>query len=725
VAEPVDDYFTATISAMDGSHRAVDDAIPAGSSLSVPDWLALFDAQLGSRHLDLAARWLRSQGKGYYTIGSSGHEGNAAVAAALRPTDPALLHYRSGGFFLARAAQVGGTEPLRDVLLGLVAATEEPIAGGRHKVFGRHDLSIIPQTSTIASHLPRAVGVAFSIARAKKLGVASPWPDDAVTVCSFGDASVNHSTAVGAINAALHSAYQGVPMPLLFVCEDNGIGISVNTPRKWIAQTYGNRDGLRYFEADGSDLSATFDAASAAASWARTQRRPAFLHLRMVRLMGHAGSDYEPAYRRPDEITADYDRDPVLCTAKALVDAGVLTPAEALDRYEVKRATVIEVAGQVAELAQLDSGSAVMEPLQAGLDEAAATCPASLTAAVRSGEPDAPLTVALAINRVLHDILDRYPEAMIFGEDVARKGGVYGVTRGLLGKTSSARVFDTLLDEQSILGLALGAGVSGLLPIPEIQYLAYFHNASDQIRGEAATLQFFSNRQYRNPMVVRVAGYGYQKGFGGHFHNDDSIAAIRDIPGVVIASPARPDDAAAMLHTCVAAAKAAGVVCVFLEPIALYHTRDLYDDGDDGWLATYPDAGVPIGRARTYGDGSDLTILTFGNGLRMSLRVARRLESLRIHARVVDLRWLAPLPVDDMMRESEATGRVLIVDETRKTGGVGEGVLAMLLEHGYTSAVDRVASKDSFIPLGDAALEVLLSEDTIEAAAVKLARGQR
>jgi 2-oxoisovalerate dehydrogenase E1 component len=179
-----------------------------------------------------------------------------------------------------------------------------------------------------------------------------------------------------------------------------------------------------------------------------------------------------------------------------------------------------------------------------------------------------------------------------------------------------------------------------------------------------------------------------------------------------------------MLHTCAAAAKAAGVVCVFLEPIALYHTRDLYDDGDEGWLARYPDAGVPIARARTYSDGTDLTILTFGNGLRMSLRVARRLESLGVRARVVDLRWLAPLPVEDMMREASVTGRVLIVDETRKTGGVGEGVLAALLEHGYSGAVDRVASMDSFIPLGDAALEVLLSEETIEAAAVKLAQGR-
>jgi 2-oxoisovalerate dehydrogenase E1 component len=724
VAEPIDEYFTATISAMTGSARRRDDHEPVrdGSSMTTRVCLALFDNALSSRHLDLGARYLRSQGKGYYTIGSSGHEGNSALAAALRPTDPALLHYRSGAFYLARAALVEGREALRDVLLGLVAATDEPISGGRHKVFGRYDLHIIPQTSTIASHLPRAVGVAFSIARARKLGVACAWPEDAVTVCSFGDASVNHSTAVGAINTALHAAYQGVPMPLLFVCEDNGIGISVPTPRGWIGQTYGGRDGLAYFAADGSDLPSTFDAATAAAEWVRTRRRPAFLHLRTVRLMGHAGSDYEPAYRRADEIMAEYNRDPVLCTAKLLIDTGVLTPADVLDRYEATRANVIELADRIAELPQLDSAHAVMEPLRAAADDAQTAVPASLAASIRSADTDTPITVATAINRALYDVLDRYPEAMIFGEDVARKGGVYGVTRGLQSATSSARVFDTLLDEQSILGLALGAGVSGLLPIPEIQYLAYFHNAADQIRGEAATLQFFSNRQYRNPMVVRVAAYGYQKGFGGHFHNDNSIAAMRDIPGVVIASPAKPDDAAAMLHTCVAAASEAGAVCLFLEPIALYHTRDLYDENDGGWLAPYPESGVAVGRARTYGEGTDLTILTFGNGLRMSLRVARKLASADIRARVVDLRWLAPLPVEDMLREARVTGRVLIVDETRETGGVGEGVLAALVKHGFAGRLDRVAGSDSFIPLGDAALHVLLSEDTIEAAATKLVR---
>ena len=149
-------------------------------------------------------------------------------------------------------------------------------------------------------------------------------------------------------------------------------------------------------------------------------------------------------------------------------------------------------------------------------------------------------------------------------------------------------MFDTLLDEQSILGLGLGAGVCGLVPIPEIQYLAYLHNAEDQLRGEAASLSFFSNGQYRNGMVVRIAGYGYQKGFGGHFHNDNAVAVLRDIPGLVIASPGHPADAAPMLRTCAAAAAVDGTVSVFLEPIARYHTRDLHEAGDDGWTAAYP-----------------------------------------------------------------------------------------------------------------------------------------
>jgi len=677
----------------------------------------LFDVQVASRHCDLAARWLRGQGKGYYTIGSAGHESNAAVAMALQPTDPALLHYRSGGFYLARAG-LGG---VRDILAGVVASTEEPIAGGRHKVFGRHDLAVIPQTSTIASHLPRALGVAFAIGRSARLAIESPWPADALAVCSFGDASANHNVTTGTVNAALHCAHQRLPLPLLFVCEDNGLGISVRTPTGWIESAYGSRPHLRYESVDGTDPEAVLNLTAELGGWVRTHRRPAFLHLRTVRFGGHAGTDAEAGYRTPAEIRADHGRDPILATARRLVDAGH-NPLALVERHDEVRERVYDTARTVAEWPQLSTADEVIAPL-------APRRPTAVAAAVRAGSAPAervPLTLAQALNATLGDLLRDHPNLLVFGEDVAAKGGVYGVTKGLLAQAGAARVFDTLLDETSILGLANGAAISGYLPVAEIQYVAYLHNAEDQLRGEAATLQFFSTGQYRNGMVVRIAGLGYQEGFGGHFHNDDSLTVLRDIPGIVVGVPARPDDGAAMLRTMVAAAQVDGSVCVLVEPIARYHTVDLIEPGDRLWLATPdPTAHVPIGTAHTYpavtaGEPDRLTILTFGNGVFMSLRVQRRLAAQGIHARVVDMRWVCPLPVDDIVREAQATGAVLVVDETRQSGGVAEGVLAALIDAGYQGRMARVASKDSFIPLGDAAKLVLLSEAEIEAAAHRL-----
>jgi 2-oxoisovalerate dehydrogenase E1 component len=719
-AADLDQHFIQTVGGLPGGPARPDGAAPVrqGSGLGGDTLLAIFDAQAQSRHLDFAARWLQQQGRGFYTISSAGHEGNAAVAVALRPSDPALLHYRSGGFYCARAHQVSGIDPVRDVLLGVAASADEPIAGGRHKVFGRAELAVIPVTSTIASHLPRALGLALGIGRAAKLNADCRWPRDAVTVASFGDASVNHSTAVGAINAACYAAYQGIPVPLLMVCEDNGIGISVPTPRGWIAAAYHDRPGLDYLAADGCDPVATYDAAVMAAWTARVKRRPVFLHLSVVRFLGHAGSDAETAYRSPADLAADLDRDPLVATAATAVRCGLLTPGEAVARYVAIGGLVLEAAAQALASRPLDGAAEVMAPL-------APRHPDRVAEAARRGPATAvaePVTLAQAVNLALGELLKTHPGMCVFGEDVGRKGGVYGVTKGLQRRFGPARVFDTLLDEQSILGLALGGGLTGLLPVPEIQYLAYLHNAEDQIRGEAATQQFFSSGQFRNPMVLRVAGYAYQKGFGGHFHNDNAVGVLRDIPGLVIASPSRPDDAAAMLRTCLAAAAVDGSVCVFLEPIALYHTRDLHSDGDGGWLAPYPrpDAHVPVGRARTYGEGRDLTVVTFGNGLRMSLRVGKRLAIRGIDARVVDLRWLAPLPAEDVLHEAGATGRVLVVDETRRTAGVAEGIVTALVDAGYRGTISRVTSEDSFVPLGHAAEAVLLDEPTIEKAAVDL-----
>jgi 2-oxoisovalerate dehydrogenase E1 component len=326
--------------------------------------------------------------------------------------------------------------------------------------------------------------------------------------------------------------------------------------------------------------------------------------------------------------------------------------------------------------------------------------------------------MAALINLGLHDLMAKYPEAVLFGEDVAKKGGVYNVTTGLEAAFGPGRVFNTLLDETTILSLAIGAGQLGLLPLPEIQYLAYYHNAEDQIRGEACSLQFFSKGQYRNPMVVRVQGWSYQKGFGGHFHNDNSIAAMRDVPGLVIATPSRGDDAVKMLRTLLALAIVDGRVSIMIEPIALYMTRDLYEPKDGLWQFPYPAPGefIPLGEGAVYHeDARDLTILTFANGVYMSLRAAKTLQEKHgISARVVDLRWLNPLNEEFIVSQAQATGRVLVMDESRKTGGLAEAILALLYERcGGSLQAARLNALDTYVPLGPAANCVLPTEEDI------------
>jgi len=178
---------------------------------------------------------------------------------ATRTDDIAFLHYRDGAFQLARAQKAGNTDMPRDMLRSFACATSDPISGGRHKVLGSAPLMIPPQTSTIASHLPKAIGAAYSIGAARRQAPEHQrLKTDAIAICTFGDASLNHSTAQGALNSAGWTAIQGAPLPLLFVCEDNGIGISTRTPEGWVEASVAHRPGLRYFKANALDLYETY-----------------------------------------------------------------------------------------------------------------------------------------------------------------------------------------------------------------------------------------------------------------------------------------------------------------------------------------------------------------------------------------------------------------------------------------------------------------------------------
>jgi len=669
---------------------------------------------------------MQKVGQGFYTIGSSGHEGMAAVASALRVDDMAFLHYRDGAFQTRRSAMVPGTTPTWDMLLSFSTAKADPISGGRHKVLGSRPLMIPPQTSTIASHLPKAVGAAYSIGLAKRRPPEHKiLADDSIVMCSFGDASSNHSTAQGAINTACWTSYQSISMPMLFVCEDNGIGISTRTPGGWINANFANKPGLKYFRANGLDLFNTFRAASEAAEYVRTRKKPAFLHLTLVRLYGHAGADLQQSYLAKSVFEAWEDDDPLLHSARLLIEHGALTSDEVLAIYTETEAQCTRVAEEVIKQPRLKTASEVMVAIVPPDRECKPTNgpDPDARAAAFGGEVkqmENPQPMSRLINWALTDLMLEFPEVVMMGEDIGRKGGVYGVTQKLCDRFGSNRMIDTLLDEQSILGLAIGMAHNGFIPMPEIQFLAYLHNAEDQLRGEAATLPFFSNGQFTNPMVLRIAGFGYQKGFGGHFHNDNSLAVLRDIPGIVIACPSHGADAAMMLRTCVKLAREEQRVVVVVEPIALYPMRDLHEDKDGGWMHKYPspDKHIDLGEVGVTGDGP-LAIITYANGHYLSQQAARTLQSNGIKTRIIDMRWVAPMPIESLLAAIDGAEKVLIVDECRGTGGQSEALLSMLSERSPLPA-SRLAAEDSFIATGPAYAATMPSRDSIVAAATKL-----
>ncbi len=751
--------------------------LPAGMTLRTSR--DLVEDMLRSRVLDVVARELRAEGRGHYTIASAGHEHNVLLGALSRPDDPALLHYRSGAFFMARARRardegVAEVDAVSSTLHSLLASRDDGASGGRHKVWGSALLSIPPQTSTIASHLPKAVGLAIALGRTSRrspgrpdatsqrhnsrtgrAGVAALAPaplarlagTDPVVICSFGDASYNHAAAQSAINAARWAHRRGSPVPLLLVCEDNGLGISVPTPSGWIADSVRGMDGVIYMSAQG-EIDEAHEVVARALDAARTGQCPVFLHLPTVRLGGHAGSDVESGYRSRSDIEADFAADPVARALERLVELGTISPHDAAVLVLQVRHQVRGVIEGAAGAGTLRTSEEILAPLAPHRPERLIARAAELPLAedvrlrvaarhlpeqaVQSGER----TLAARLNQALREELARRPSMVLFGEDVGRKGGVYGVTAGLQAVHGAGRVHDTLLDETAILGLAQGYGLAGALPVPEIQYLAYIHNALDQLRGEACSTSFFSDGAFTTPMVVRIAGLAYQRGFGGHFHNDHAVGALRDIPGLALAVPSRGDDAVRMLRAALAMAEVDGRVVAFLEPIALYHERDLHAQGDGGWLTDFPvaqgtkdDLLLP-GEVGLYGpDDADTLVVTYGNGVRLALRAAAR------HAiggggavRILDLRWLNPLPHEAVRHAARTAGRVVVVDECRATGGgVADAVIADLAEHDAIprGGVVSVRALDSYIPIGPAADLVLVSEDDILHAFQRPDRGHR
>ncbi len=231
-----------------------------GSLCTARDFLALFESQLVSRHLDLMARVLRVKNKVFYTIGSSGHEGNAMVARLTRHTDPAFLHYRSGAFMAERFRKLPGMDPIMDSALSFAASKDDPASGGRRKVWGSKPLWVLPQTSTIASHLPKALGTAVAIEQARRIEHALPVPGRFDRDLFVRRRLGQPRHRADRVQRRRLDCVPKLPAPVLFVCEDERHRhLGEDAGNDWIRASFEGRRDLDYFRADGLDLAEGFE----------------------------------------------------------------------------------------------------------------------------------------------------------------------------------------------------------------------------------------------------------------------------------------------------------------------------------------------------------------------------------------------------------------------------------------------------------------------------------
>ena len=445
--------------------------------------------------------------------------------------------------------------------------------------------------------------------------------------------------------------------------------------------------------------------------------------------MGHAGSDIEIGYNSKKNIENNEFNDPLLHSSRILIHNKCLSKDDILKLYEHTREVVNHVCEEASIRPKLNTSRSVMQSILSNsrqyiLPRSPRRVDREKVFGKEYQRIDQPQHMAKLINYALTDILTQYSNTLVFGEDVAEKGGVYNVTANLFEQFGIRRVFNSPLDETSIIGTAIGLSHNGFIPIPEIQFLAYYHNAEDQLRGEAATLPFFSKGQFVNPMVLRIPGLAYQKGFGGHFHNDNSLAVFRDLPGIIVACPSNGIDAVKMIRRAVFEAYKNSRITVFIEPIALYMVKDLYKPKDRKWSFKYPDLNeeISIGEFAVHGQGSSLTIISYGNGFYLSMKARVEIEkALNRKIKIIDLRWLSDINILHLLKSIGKCSKILIVDECRKNGCYGEGLVSdIFMATKKPLKIKLHAAENSFIPLGKAATVTLPSKQSIIDHAIEL-----
>lgn len=653
------------------------DRDPGRVSVDV-DWREVARLVLTSREMDrIEEQELVPAKKVLYQFSARGHDmAQVLLGLQLKDGDGVFAYYRSRPTLLALGVELadalgsgmglaGGYSNGRDI--GVVFNFPNP--GGAHAM---------PMCGGVGAQYTPAAGWAQAIAY--KNHVLKEGPLDAISVVLGGDASC----ATGGFWSTLTIATTQ-QLPLLIYIEDNGYGISVpseyQTPGKDIAANLASFTGLTIFNGDGTDPAEAAMLIDKAVSHVREHRSPVLLRLTVPRLEGHSAQDTQ-AYKSEAEIEAEWARDPLpklkKHVARFQIGEEQWADLERETAWQVQAAVAEAQARGVSTPEEVTSNVFFEGEMQkvGGLWNSGFEPPASTDEARPDGQR---INMVTAIRRVLDQELESNPRVLAFGEDVGPKGGVHAVTLGLQEKFGRERVFDTSLNEEGIVGRAVGMALAGLMPVPEIQFRKYAEPATEQIH-DCGTMRWRTNNRFAAPMVLRVPG-GFFK-CGDPWHSMTNEVEFVHNPGWRVAVPSNAEDAVGLLRGSLRGN----------DPVLFFEHRAMLDDS---WARRpWPgdDYVLPFGRAEKTREGDRITIVTWGA---MVPRCEAAAEGFS--ADVIDLRTLQPWDREMVLESVRRSRRCLIVHEDLRTGGFGAEIAAVVADEAFLdldAPVARVTMPD-------------------------------
>ena len=674
-----------------------------------------------SRRLDDREILLKRQQKIYFQISGAGHEALlvAAGMALKSGYDWFYPYYRDRALCLA----VGMTP--YEQLLEAVGAADDPSSGGRQMPshWGHKKLNIVTQSSPTGTQFLQAVGCAeagryFSQhpeAAKKNPGDYRQFKDvvfhgDEVVYVSTGDGTTSQGEFWEAMNSAAN-----LKLPVLFVCEDNEYAISVpvevNTAGGNISKLVANFPNFYFAEIDGTDPVASYAAMSKAVEHCRSGKGPAFVHGHVIRPYSHSLSDDEKLYRPDSERQKDAQRDPITRMQMFLIREGILDEKgiNALEKSvddEIQQATDKALAAAIPTPDTILNHvySPFLDPKSKDFETPALT---------EGGDK----TMADLINGCLKDEMRRDARVVVFGEDVADcsreeylknkevkgKGGVFKLTAGLQMEFGPDRVFNSPLAEANIVGRATGMSTRGMKPVAEIQFFDYIWPAMQQLRNELSNIRWRSNGNFSSPAVIRVAIGGYLTG-GAVYHSQCGESIFTHTPGIRVVFPSNALDANGLLRT--------AIRCD--DPVLFLEHKRLYREPFGRAPYPGPDFMVPFGKARTWKEGTDVTMVTYGAVVPRALQAAQRIEREQgVSVELIDLRTLNPYDWEAIANSVKKTNRVIVAHEDTLSWGYGAEIAARIADELFEdldAPVKRVAAMDTFVAYQPALEDVILPQ---------------